>query len=168
MVENFEPLVRKTFANEADSRWLLGAELEVSWKLRKELSLEGNVSALFWLNNPNDASPTLGNPDQNSTVTAWLGARSQLLGDRLSLALGAGYSSPRNYNLRAGIPPILLAVNAGNLVRIEASVNYHLVPTIPLWITFKALSFQPNASVESPLPNSSLLGTTLLVGLEYR
>ncbi|HEX6838781.1 MAG TPA: TonB-dependent receptor plug domain-containing protein, partial [Polyangia bacterium] len=46
MVENFEPLVRKTFANETASRWLLGAELEVAWKPRKELSLEGNVAAL--------------------------------------------------------------------------------------------------------------------------
>ena len=105
MIEDFEPLVRRTFENEQQSRWILGAELEATYQVLRQLTLEANVTGLFWLSYDGTVSPTVGNPDQNSTVSAWLGARSTLVDGRLMLSLGAGYNSPRHYDLRAGIPP---------------------------------------------------------------
>jgi hypothetical protein len=168
MVEDFEPLVRKTFENETAARWLLGAELEASLQVRKELTLEANVVGLFWLTNPGGLNPTVGNPDQNSTLTAWLGARSSLVDGRLGLALGAGYTSPRNYSLRAGIPPTLLAVNSGHLVRLEAAADYHVTLRAPLWLSLKVLSHLPHDAIESPFPGSTKLGTSVVLAVEYR
>ena len=108
MIENFEPLVRRTFENEAQSRWILGAELEATYQVLRQLTLEANVTGLFWLSYDGTVSPTVGDPNQNSTISAWLGARSTLIDGRLMVSLGAGYNSPRQYDLRAGIPPVLL------------------------------------------------------------
>jgi hypothetical protein len=169
MVENFEPLVRKTFVNDPNARWVLGGELEAQLDLRKELFLEANLSGLYWLTNPMSvSSPTIGTPEQNSLITAWLGARSRLVGDRLDLALGAGYSSPRVYSLRAGIPPMLLAANVGDSVRIEASGELRVSRRAPLWVSAKLLAHLPHGNVEAPFPNASILGTSVFFALDYR
>jgi hypothetical protein len=168
MVENFEPLVRRTFENEQQSRWILGAELEATYQVLSKLTLEANVTGLFWLSYDGTVSPTVGNPDQNSTVTAWLGARSTLLDGRLQLSVGAGYNSPRHYNLRAGIPPMLLATVVDNEARLEASGGYRLTRRAPLWASIKVLSNLPHDHVESPLPGTSILGTTIFVAVDYR
>ena len=168
MIENFEPLVRRTFENETNSRWILGAELEATYQLLKQLTLDANVTGLFWLSYDGTVSPTVGNPDQNSTVSAWLGARSTLLDGRLSLSLGAGYNSPRSYNLRAGIPPMLLATKIDSEARVEATGGYQVSRKAPVWLSLKLLSNLPHDHVESPLPGTSILGTTIFVAVDYR
>jgi hypothetical protein len=168
MVENFQPIVRKTFENEADSRWVMGGELEGTLQVHKQVSLEANVVGLYWLNNPNDLSPTVGTPDQNSLVTAWLGARGALLDDRIKLALGAGYTSQRSYDLWAGIPPLLLSQHVPDLVRIEASAEWKMSARLPLWLSLKLLSHLPHGIVESPFPGSSQLGTSAFIAIDYR
>jgi len=168
MVENFEPLVRRTFENEQRSRWILGAELELAYQVLKQLTLEGNVTGLFWLSYDGTVSPTVGNPDQNSTVTAWVDARSTLLDGRLVLSLGAGYNSPRHYNLRAGIPPLLLSQVVDSEARVEASGSFQMTRRAPLWVSLKVLSNLPPDHVESPLPGTSILGTTIFVAVDYR
>ena len=52
MVEDFAPLVRRTFENEQEQRWLLGAELEASLQVLRQLFLEANVVGLAWLRTP--------------------------------------------------------------------------------------------------------------------
>jgi outer membrane receptor protein involved in Fe transport len=168
MVENFEPLVRKTFVNETGQRWLLGGELEASLEVRKELFIEANVVGLFWLTNPSGPSPTIATPGQNSTLTAWVGARSNLVDGRVALSLGLGYTSSRDYNLRAGIPPLLLATHVPDRARIEAAANYKLSARLPLWVSLKVLTHVLHDEVESPFPGSSKLGTSIFVALDYR
>jgi iron complex outermembrane receptor protein len=168
MVENFEPLVRKTFLNEPDARWVLGGELEAVLALRKELRLEANVVGLYWLTNPGGTSPTIGTPDQNSLVTAWLGARSALVDGRVNLSLGAGYTSQRTYNLRAGIPPMLLSQKVPDMARLEASAEWKPSVRQPLWLSLKVMTHLPHDVVESPFPGSSQLGTSVFVAFDYR
>jgi outer membrane receptor protein involved in Fe transport len=168
MVEDFQPLVRRTFENDKSSRWILGAELELAYQVLPQLTLEANVTGLFWLSYDGTVSPTVGNPDQNSTISAWAGGRSTLLDGRLQLSLGAGYNSPRHYDLRAGIPPQLLATAVDNEARIEAAAGYQLTRRAPLWLSLKVLSNLPHNHVESPLPGTSVLGTTVFVAVDYR
>jgi outer membrane receptor protein involved in Fe transport len=168
MIEDFQPLVRRTFENEQRSRWILGAELEATYQLLKQLTLEANVTGIFWLSYAGNVSPTVGNPDQNSTVTAWVGGRSTLLDGRLDLSLGAGYNSPRHYNLRAGIPPLLLSSVVDHEARVEAAAAYRLSRRVPLWVSLKVLSNLPHDHVESPLPGTSVLGTTIFAAVDYR
>lgn len=168
IIENFEPLVRRTFLNEQDSRWLLGAELELAYQVLRQLTLEANVVGTFWLSYAGAVTPTVGVPDQNSTVTAWLAGRSNLLDGRLSLSLGVGYTSPRHYALRAGIPPLLLNANTSHAVRLEGSADFHVVNRIPLWLSLKVLSNLPDQLMESPLPGTSKLGTTIVLAVDYR
>lgn len=168
MVEDFEPLVRRTFENEKQSRWILGAELEASYQVMRQLTLDANVTGLFWLSYDGTVSPTVGNPDQNSTVTAWVGARSTLLDGRLLLSLGAGFNSARHYNLRAGIPPQLLLTDVPDGARLEAAGSLQMTRRLPLWLSLKVLSNMPPDHVESPLPGTAVLGTTIFVALDYR
>ncbi|MDB4969319.1 MAG: Outer rane vitamin receptor BtuB [Myxococcales bacterium] len=168
MVEDFQPLVRRTFENEKQSRWILGAELEATYQALRQLIIEANVTGLFWLSYAGDISPTVGNPDQNSTISAWLGARSTLVDGRLTLSLGAGYNSPRHYNLRAGIPPLLLSTVVDHEARVEGAASYQLTRRIPLWLSLKVRSNLPHDHVESPLPGTSVLGTVIFVALDYR
>jgi hypothetical protein len=113
-------------------------------------------------------TPTIGVPDQNSTVTAWLSGRSTLLDGRLALSLGVGYVSPRTYSLRAGIPPTLLNLTTSHSARLEAAADFHVTRRLPIWLSLKVLSNLPNAIVESPLPGSSQLGTTAVLAVDYR
>ena len=168
MIENFEPLVRRTFENEAQSRWILGAELEATYQVLRQLTLEANVTGLFWLSYDGTVSPTVGDPNQNSTISAWLGARSTLIDGRLMVSLGAGYNSPRQYDLRAGIPPVLLGMNVDHTARVEAAGSYQVTRRAPIWLSLKVLSNLPHDHVESPLPGTSILGSTIFVAVDYR
>lgn len=167
--EDFEPLVRRTFDNENNARWLLGGELEASLQVLKQLYLEANISGLLWLNTvQSEAPPTVGDPGQNSTITAWLGARSSLLDGRLSLALGAGYGTPRAYALRDGIPPALLSLSTSHFARLEASSEFRPSRNWPFWLSLRLLSYLPNDTVETPLPGTSRLGTSVIFAVAYR
>ena len=110
----------------------------------------------------------MGNPDQNSTWSAWVGGRSTLLDGRLTLSLGAGYNSPRRYNLRAGIPPLLFSTAVDHEARIQAAAGFQPSRKAPVWLSLKVMSNLPHEHVESPLPGSSVLGTTIFVAVDYR
>ena len=77
-------------------------------------------------------------------------------------------NSRRHYTLRAGIPPMLLSTVVDNEARIEAAGSYRLTRRAPLWASLKVLSNLPHDHVESPLPGTSILGTTIFVAVDYR
>lgn len=164
-------LVRGSYRNDADSdgRTVLGGEIEAEWRVRRELALDASVTGVFFPRGSSDpVVPEAGDPGHNSSLMAWLGGRSTLLDDRLALSLGIGYAHGRSYNLRAGAPAQLLSVDAPHLVRIEAAADYRVSQRLPLVVGLKLRSHLPNDVVESPLPTSARLGTSVLAFLEYR
>ncbi len=166
MVEDFRPLVRKSFANDLVPRTVAGAELEAEYRSSNALSLFATVGALRFLSEGSGETATVGVPEQNSQLTAGLRGRGSW--ERWAFGAGALYVSPRQYDVRAGIPPRILSVQTGHSVRLEGAVDYRLPWSMPLWASLRAVTHLPGPVVESPFPNAGALGTSALLGLEYR
>jgi len=166
LVEDFSPVVRKTFLNEPGSESLIGAELEARYKISNELSLMGTVAWLHWLSTL-DNTASIGVPAQNSELTVGARGQGSALQGRLAYGLGASVASPRKYGIRAGIPPQVILADLPTQARLDGSVSYRLTQ-LPWWIFLKGQTFLPSGQIESPLTLSAPLGTTVWAGLEYR
>jgi hypothetical protein len=101
-------------------------------------------------------------------VTGYLGFQGRWFEERLGMGLGAGLSSSRDYNVRAGIPPQLIDVEVPNTFYFDAAVNGRPMAEWPVWLWGKAVSHFPHDQVESPLPNAAQNGTRFMVGIDYR
>jgi len=169
IVEDFGSLTRKTFTNDPNTRVVLGGELEAELKIRAGLAMEASFAGMYF--RPADdggQQPTVGVAQQNSAITAHVGIRGSLLGDRLGLSFGVLYTSPRSYDLRTGIPPAALQLDVPSLVRLDAAAQYRLTRRRPLTIYLKARSRLPHGVQDSPIPGASTIGTSVVLGLEYR
>lgn len=169
IVEDFAPLARKTFRNTDDIETITGAELETSWQFLDNYHLFGQASVLWWpLLEENRVPTTLAEPELNSMVTAYLGFQGRWFGERLGLGVGAGLHTGRDYNVRAGIPPELIAVQVPHTVYFDAALSGRPLEEYPVWLWAKVLSHYPHGAVESPLPNAAQSGTRYLFGIDYR
>lgn len=168
MVTDFEPLVRKSFQNDGERRPLLGGELEATWQFVPSMGWKLTGAALWWLKEIEDLSATVAVPVQNSAYTLWSGFHGSWIADRLAASLGVGYTSPRRYTVRAGIPPQIIDVTIGHLARPEATVEYQFLRDTPFWCWARAYSTLPHARVESPFPGAGKLGTAVFLGVGYR
>jgi outer membrane receptor protein involved in Fe transport len=169
MVEDFSPLVRKSFRNDTHARSLAGGEADVQWELAEALTLSGSLGVLQFLGaEAAQSAATLGVPAHNSHLTAWLRAHGRQEAQRLGYGLGLGFISGRSYNVRAGIPPVLLEREVPAGARLEAQVDWQPGPALPLTVWLRGQANLPHGLVESPLPGAGALGTYALLGLEYR
>lgn len=166
LVEDFTPVVRKTFLNEPGHESLVGAELEARYRFSNDLSVMATAAWLHWLDKLSD-SVSIGVPEQNAALT--LGARVQgsALQQRLSYGLGGTFASKREYGIRAGIPPQIILSSLPAQARLDGSVSYRITQH-PWWIFLKGQTFLPGDEVDSPLTLAAPLGTTVWAGLEYR
>ena len=167
MVEDFADLTRHTFRNDPNQYLVLGGELEAELHISRALGFEGSLSGLYFLTDVTGALPTLGVPAQNSLVVAWLGGRGRLLDDRVGWGVGVSYVAPRSYDLRAGIPPALLALDVPSSFRLDASVDLQPTQRTPFRFFVRLLSSVP-AVVESSFPGAGRSSTSLTFGVEYR
>jgi hypothetical protein len=108
----------------------------------------------------------VGIPENNSTLTAAAGVRGSL--ERgFSYGLGLDFASSRSYAVRAGLPPAILTARIPVRTRLEASLHVRIIER-PIWAWVRLQSTFPQGLVDSPFPNAGALGSSLMVGLEYR
>jgi outer membrane cobalamin receptor len=167
VVQDFAPLVRKTFRNDPADRFVVGGELEANWRIRENLHLHAWGGVLGFPDAPARVA-TVGVPSQNSALTGGAHLRTTLWNERLGLAFGARSFSSRSYSVRAGIPPQIRAVDVPDAVALEAAGEVRPFRAESVWASLRATSNLPHGMVESPLPNAAGLGTVIVFGLEYR
>jgi iron complex outermembrane receptor protein len=166
LVEDFAPVVRKTFRNEPGHENLIGAELEARYRLSSDLSLMGSAAWLHWLDALSDTA-SIGVPGQNSALTLAARAQGSALQRQLAYGLGVTFASGREYGIRAGIPPQVIFASLPAQARLDGSISYRFSQR-PWWIFLKGQTFLPGGEVESPLTLAAPLGSTVWAGLEYR
>jgi hypothetical protein len=166
LIEDFAPVVRKTFINDPNTETVLGGELEARYTFGPQLSLLGSAGVLHWLK-ASTPDVTVGVPAENSTLTFGLRGQGSALDGRLGYGLGVNFASDRSYSVRAGIPPQVLLSTLPSQVHLDASLNYRL-GTLPWNVFLKAQTYVPGDDREAPLALASDLGSTVWAGLEYR
>jgi iron complex outermembrane receptor protein len=168
IVEDFEPLVRRTFTNDSSPRDLFGTELEVDWSLRDDLAIALNVGTLHWLSVDDEVSATIGVPEQSATVTGGARLHGTLLHERFGYGLGANYVSERSFAVRAGVPPRIIDEDVAAQTHAFVMAEYFLGMSLPLWASIRLQAALPDDTVESPLPAASTSAQTVMFGLSYR
>lgn len=166
MVQNFEPLVRRTFENDAAARTLLGAELEGSWRVSDRLSISPSFTYLYWLSPDGLGIATVGVPDQNSTYVAGVRLVGTSRGERFGWALNGLVEAGRRYELRGGIPPRILDEEVPANGTVSAMGEYQLNDDLPSRISLHVMSNLPWDISPSPLPSSAWRGNSIMLGLE--
>jgi outer membrane receptor protein involved in Fe transport len=167
MVEDFEPLVRKTYITDPESRDLVGLELEGTWRFRDGFRYRGAFTYLHWLDSDSELVPLVGDPQQNAEFVASSGADGTFRNETFGYGLTATLSTQRRYQLRTGIPPQILERTIDPQVHLTAMVEQYLGDHVPLWLSLRVQSNLMSA-VESPLPQAGVVGTRALLGLEVR
>lgn len=167
IVEDFAPVVRRTFRNDPDARTLLGGELSADWHLSDSLSLRPSLSVIRFLSVNEELVATIGVPEQNATLTAGLQLDGRALDERLRYGLGGLYVSSRDYSVRAGIPPRILTRSVPGAAYLNASAEYELTTKQPLSLSLRGTTQLPSQLVDSPLPGAAPLGSSLVLGLEF-
>jgi hypothetical protein len=76
--------------------------------------------------------------------------------------------SPRNYNIRAGVPVVILSKSIPTSTYLTAMVERQLGNAPSRWISLRLSAGLPTNVPESPLPLASPLGQTALVGFSIR
>jgi iron complex outermembrane receptor protein len=168
IIEDFEPLVRRTFSNDRRARDLLGGELEADWQARDDLTFALNVGALHWLDVDETVTPTVGVPSQSSAVVAGARVQGTMLHDRFGYGFGANYASERVFAVRAGVPPTIIDSEVAAQTHAFVMAEYFIGSSFPLWASLRALVALPDGERESPLPAASAASTTAVLGLAYR
>ena len=168
IVEDFDSLIRKTFEVTGSSRWLLGGELELDWDIIDALSLRASGGYLQFLREDFEQVPVAGEPAQNSRWTASLRLYGSTVSERIGYGIGGSFSSPRSYDTRVGIPPVLLDTRVPHTGYLDASFEAQPGRAVPLWLTAKLRSgLMPGVS-ESPFVTGAQLGTVIMLGLQWR
>jgi hypothetical protein len=171
--EDFADLVLKTFNNAPATSLrsngainLVGGELEAHLELSRAFSLRLSGSVLWWPYGNATRSATVGVPQNNSTVTGSVGAMGEIVADRLGYGVGVDFASPRSYNVRAGIPPSIITTDAPAILYIHGALDYRLAGSV--WTSLRVQTTQPRDARQSPFPITGVMGTSLLLGVEYR
>jgi hypothetical protein len=169
VVGDTEPVIRRTFRNDFREVDFLGGELELDWQISDHLVVKAAGMLLHFLSEEADPSASVGNENHNSDVSARLGARAELLDDRLTLAGSVAFFSSRLWNVSAGIPPTLQPKKeVPNLFRFELSAEWKLSDRLPMWLRLQVMSHLPHDTAESVYPNGGLLGTGAFLSWQYR
>jgi iron complex outermembrane receptor protein len=168
IVEDFEPLVRRTFRNDPVARNLVGTELEVDWEAREDLALTLNVGTLHWLGDGGAPQATVGVDGQTSTWVVGMRAHGSSFYERLAYGLGVNYASERSFALRAGIPTRIIDQELLGQTHAFVSAEYSLGVSVPLWVAMRAFSALPHDEPESPMPAANLNTTSAVLSLIYR
>ena len=171
ITEDFSSVVQKTYSNFQSSSSthvdLVGAELESWYEVSKAFIPRMSFAALIWPSDHILGSATVGVPENNSTVTAAAGVRGALFDRRLLYGLGADIATARTYHTRAGVPPAILAAQIPARTRLEGTAHCRLFGT-PLFAWLRAQTTLPSHYVDSPFPDAVIVGSSAMVGLEFR
>lgn len=108
VVSDFEPLVRNTFRNDPTNVFVLGGEMELEAQLAPWLSARAAGSIVSFIGDQDDPSATVGVPGHNARFSGSLALKAILQPEALELGVSAMLISERTYDVRAGIPPVLL------------------------------------------------------------
>jgi hypothetical protein len=168
MVEDFESVIRRTFRNDAEPREYLGGEMEANWRVTDALSVLPSFTVLHWFDTSKRVDSTVGAPDQNSRFMGGLRLQGVFGNDRWGYGVGAMIVSPRKYNIRAGIPVVVIATNIPTSAYLSAMLERHLTSTPSLWASLRLNAGLPSNAPESPLPLASPLGQSAMLGFEIR
>jgi outer membrane receptor protein involved in Fe transport len=167
VVEDFEPIVRRTFRNDPSPRDMLGAELEATWQADEDLTIAAHFGTQYWLSVDETVTATVGVPGQTSTWVAGIRGFGSL-SERLGYGLGANYAEARSFALRAGIPPRIIDLELEPQTHAFAAVEYALGATSPLWLELRVFAALPHDEPESPMPVAKINTTTGVLSLAYR
>jgi hypothetical protein len=168
MIENFESLILRTFRNDNSTVTYGGAEFEATWQVTDAISLQPSFSALYWLDTPARIATNVGSPDQNSRYTGGLRVHGLFGNDRWGYGLGGTVASPRQYNVRAGIPPVTLSTNIPTIAHFSATLERELLNSPAMWMSLRLNASVPGNKAESPLPLAAPLGQSAVLGFEIR
>ena len=168
MVEDFESLVRRTFRNDREPRWYTGGELEASWRVTDTVSLLPSFSILHWLDTSTPFETNVGVPEQNSRYSGGLRVQGVFGNDRWGYGVGAMVVSPRNYNIRAGVPVVILSKRIPTSAYLTAMIERQLASAPSVWISLRLSAGIPTNVPESPQPLASPLGQSAILGFQVR
>jgi iron complex outermembrane receptor protein len=168
IIEDFEPLVRRTFTNDPSDRYLLGTELEADWAIRDDFGLAFNFGTLHWLDVDEEVTPIVGVPEQSSAIVGGARVHGTLLHERFGYGVGANFASERVFAVRAGVPPSILDAEVPAQTHAFAMAEYYLGSSLPLWVSLRVLAALPDGEAESPLPAAAETAATAILGFEYR
>lgn len=167
VVEDFAPIVRRTFVNEDGSRWFVGGDAEAEYAHSDMLLLSAFVSYTYFVPRDDTQTPTVGTEDINASVLAGLMARGSLRSDRMRYGLSVALATGRTYLMYAGVPTSILSANIDTSVQLSATLEHEVGRALPVWISLRVQANVPQQA-ESPLPGASLAGTSFLLGVEHR
>ncbi len=168
MVEDFESLVRRTFRNDTEPRSYLGGELEATWHVTDALSVLPSFTVLHWLDTTKRVDSNVGAPDQNSRYMGGVRLHGLFGNERWGYGMGAMIVSPRKYNVRAGIPVVVLSTTIPTSAYLTAMLERQLTSTPSIWASLRLNASLPGDVAESPLPLASPRGQSAILGLEIR
>jgi hypothetical protein len=168
MVEDFESLVRRTFRNDTEPRTYAGGELEANWRVTDALSVLPSFTVLHWLDTSRRFESNVGAPDQNSRFMGGVRLHGLFGNDRWGYGFGAMVVSPRKYNVRAGIPVVVLATSHPTSAYLSGMIERQLTSAPSIWASFRVNASLPTSVAESPLPLASPVGQSGILGLEIR
>jgi outer membrane receptor protein involved in Fe transport len=168
MIEDFESVVRRSFRNDAEARDLLGVELEARWRMSDGLTLTPSLTWLEWLSGAQGIDTNVGVPDQNAQLTAGLRLHGLLSNETWGYGLSGAFTSARQYNVRAGIPPQVLSRELAPTTHVDASIERQLIALPSLWLSLRLGARLPAGETESPLPFSTQSEQRAIIGVEVR
>jgi len=168
MVEDFESVLRRTFRNDTASRNIVGGELEANWRVSDSLAVLPSLTVLHWLHSDDPSRSNVGVPEQNSKFLGGLRLQGLFGKERWGYGVGATVASPRTYNVRTGIPPVVLTREIPTTARLTAMIEHQLVTSPAIWTSLRLGASLPGDTAESPIPASAPLGQSAILGVEIR
>jgi outer membrane receptor protein involved in Fe transport len=168
MVEDFESVVRRTFRNDATTRTFAGGELEASWRLNDSMTLYPSLTVLHWLDGAEQSDSNVGVPAQNSKYIGGLRLQGLFGNERWGYGIAGTIASPRTYNLRTGIPPVVLSQEIPTTARILAMIEREIAHSPAIWASLRLATSLPSDRTDSPIPHSAPLGQSAIVAVEMR
>lgn len=168
MVEDFDSVVRRTFRNDPEKRTFFGAEVEATWRVSDSISVIPSFSALRWLKASDSIDTNVGVPDQNSRYLAGLRLQGLLADETWGYGLNASLASARSFNVRSGIPPLVLSTEIPTTARIGGTLEHKLFEAPGFWASLRVNASIPGDEAESPLPLAAPAGQSAILGFEIR
>jgi hypothetical protein len=168
MVEDFESLIRRTFRNSTNARTFFGAEIEANWRVHDNLSVLPSLSWLEWLDRDVPDETNVGVPTQNPRLAGGLRVQGLFGNERWGYGFGASFATPRRYDVRAGVPPIVISRDVPTTLHLTGVLEHQLMWSRPVWGSVRVSSSLPDGTAESPLPSATPMGQSILFGIEVR
>lgn len=168
MIEDFEPVVRRTFRTEADTRTYVGAELEATWHVSDVVKIFPSVTHLRFLDARESLDTNVAVPSQNSRYLASLRMKGLFDNETWGYGIGASVASSRDFNVRTGIPPRVLRKRLPTTAHVSAMLEHQVLDAPSLWTSLRVSASIPGDAAESPLPNAAATGQSAVLGFEIR